>query len=1077
MGSVLDRVDSCVDLHSDKLLYSFLDVNGKAIASHSYQSFLERVNLIASHLKTRRGFHAGDRVLLAYAPGLEMICALFACARAQLIPVPTAPPTTYGFTSALYRMSHISSDCHPVAMLTSRDCSDLLCRNFAQHNSDAMPAHMRASIDFEWIVTEDLVDRAGPTPTGNINEIFFLQYTSGSTSSPRGVAVTHDNILHNCGLVVDHETPVAVSWLPQHHDMGLLGYYIYILLSGGTTYGFSPTSFIQRPSLWLETITKHSATGSSAPNFAFEYCLRPGRLPQATLDKLELGSLRFLMAAAEPIKPDTYRRFLQKFEQHGLKSESFFVAYGLAENTLAVTNYGRSTVSVNRKKLSEGVASTTRGVSEIDVATHLMSCGKPLGDNTVRIVQPDTCLALDDGMTGEVWVKGNSKCLGYWNSPELTRQTFHARIMGPANDACEYLRTGDIGFFYDGELYICGRRKDVIIVRGQNFYPQDIESVVEQASPLVRKGCVVAFEVEESNRVIVAVVAEVVSAKARPDARAIATAVRKYLDLQIDVIAFVPSKSVPKTSSGKIMRYMTKQMWLAGQLSTIGEFAREKENDDFANDMPDKRSPVAFLKTRYRLTGDEPYSLVDAGMDSLDLVIFMHEIKELLHARGANVVAEQVDLRLIQHVSITDLFRLLDHFEREPDVGIEQFRQLLKKKREIHLAEERAMMLKDRTLAFTPAGRTSVHLEAGPRTVLLTGGTGFLGPFLLKSLIEQTDAEIRVLIRAASVNEARKRLRGALDMTFGSTAPWVEEFDERVVPVRGDLEKPNLALSADGWETLANEVDAIYHNAAMVNYLFSYAAMRGANVVGTNEMLRLAFDGRPKQFNHVSTTFVFGWATKDVLYEADTNSSMELLDFGYSQSKWVAEQTVADAARHGLETRIFRPALITPSVAGCGNNFDITIRLLAFMVKHGVSVDAMNQVSFVPADVTANNIVAIANQRDTVGRTFHVTRDEYANMVDIIDIIGDCTGQRFRLFPIEDFVPEVIRRCTRDDLLFPLLDFLIGSVENISSMEFKRYDSSCYQSARNGSPWGVPDPSLDDTVGGILKFMMRSGII
>jgi len=204
---------------------------------------------------------------------------------------------------------------------------------------------------------------------------------------------------------------------------------------------------------------------------------------------------------------------------------------------------------------------------------------------------------------------------------------------------------------------------------------------------------------------------------------------------------------------------------------------------------------------------------------------------------------------------------------------------------------------------------------------------------------------------------------------------------------------------------------------------------------------------------------------------------MELLDFGYSQSKWVAEQLVFDACRRGLTTRVFRPALVSPSVTGGGNNFDIAVRLVAFMVNHGIGVDALNQVSFVPADITANNIVAIASTPGTANKTFHVTRDDYANMLDITGLITKSTGRQFEIFSLPDFVPELIRRCRKDDLLFPLLDFLVGSVDNISAMEFKRYDSSTYQAARDASVWGKPDPSLEDTVNGILKFMHRKGII
>ena len=206
---------------------------------------------------------------------------------------------------------------------------------------------------------------------------------------------------------------------------------------------------------------------------------------------------------------------------------------------------------------------------------------------------------------------------------------------------------------------------------------------------------------------------------------------------------------------------------------------------------------------------------------------------------------------------------------------------------------------------------------------------------------------------------------------------------------------------------------------------------------------------------------MFGWAVKKVLWETDLNADMELLDFGYSQSKWVAEQVVADARSKGLSVRIFRPALVSPSITGGGNNFDIAVRLVAFMVNHGIGVDALNQVSFVPADVVANNIVAISTTAGTANQTYHVVRDDYANMMDITSLITKSTGRQFEIFGISDFVPELIRRCRKEDLLFPLLDFLVGSVDNISAMEFKRYDNSSYQTARDASAWGIPDPSLE----------------
>jgi thioester reductase-like protein len=396
------------------------------------------------------------------------------------------------------------------------------------------------------------------------------------------------------------------------------------------------------------------------------------------------------------------------------------------------------------------------------------------------------------------------------------------------------------------------------------------------------------------------------------------------------------------------------------------------------------------------------------------------------------------------------------------------------------VAEQR-MMRNDRKLIFDPPAMASsaeaLVLSSTLKNVLLTGGTGFIGPFLVKSLLEQTRANIHVLVRASDERQGKQRIKAAMESIGPCPAKLMQMFETRVFPVCGDLGQKELGLTRDVWDFLASEIDTVFHNGATVNYLLNYDRMRDANVLGTNEVLRLAFEGRRKTFNLVSTTFIFGWAVKKVLYETDCNKDMELLDFGYSQSKWVAEQVVMDAHRHGLSTRIFRPALVSPSVLGGGNNFDIAVRLVAFMVNHGIGVDALNQVSFVPADITANNIVAISTTPGTENRTYHVVRDDYANMLDITDLITKATGRQFEIFSLPDFVPELIRRCRKEDLLFPLLDFLVGSVDNISAMEFKRYDSSCYQTARDASTWGKPDPSLEETVNGILRFMQRKGII
>jgi len=389
------------------------------------------------------------------------------------------------------------------------------------------------------------------------------------------------------------------------------------------------------------------------------------------------------------------------------------------------------------------------------------------------------------------------------------------------------------------------------------------------------------------------------------------------------------------------------------------------------------------------------------------------------------------------------------------------------------------MMRADTQLRFKPsdliAGKSPQKDAQGG--ILLTGGTGFFGPFLLKSLLEQCEGEIFVLVRAKNPAAGMQRLRKALATVGALRETTVLDWEQRVRPVCGDLAEANLGLSRTDWRLLSRQVHTIYHNGALVNYLFDYAAMREANVGGTHEVIRLALSDRVKVLNHISTTFVFGWSVKRTLFETDTNPDMERLDFGYSQSKWVSEQVVLRAMQDGLQARIFRPALLSPSIGGEGDHFDISIRLLAFMLKHRIGTTAKNQVSFFPADLAADNIVAISSLPESLSTTCHVTRDTYATMLDITTILARLTRQSFENFALNDFVPEVIERCQKDDPLFPLLNFLVRSVSNITAMEFKRYDNSNFQRFRGQVTQGKEDPLLEDVVVGILRFMRGHGIV
>jgi thioester reductase-like protein len=1072
--SILEPLHQWTERHPDKLLFAFLDIDGRATESYSYAQFLQRTADIATHIRRTHPMPPGARVLLAYPPGVEMICAFFACVRIGLIPVPVYPPTSYGFEAARDKTDFIARDCQAAAVLTDRSYYWSMKVNQARHRVKTLSFKRAYVSTLPWIVSTD-ADRGGRTDVRDgHSDVLFLQYTSGSTSDPKGVMVTHANILDNC-VVVDH-VPVGVSWLPQYHDMGLIGYYIFFALKGGTTYGFSPMDFIQRPALWLETITRYRGTASSAPNFAYEYCLRPDKLPAAALEQVDLSSLRFLMTAAEPVRARAYRAFIERFEPYGLDPRSFFSAYGLAEYTLAVTNYGRTVGTFDRASLHQHKVRPA-GAAQDDADTiTLVSCGRALGTAEVRIVDvTSTPRDVCPCEVGEIWIRGGSKCAGYWRRPELSAATFEARVPGDPADAPGWLRTGDLGFLRDGELYICGRIKDLIIVRGLNYYPQDIEAIVQE-DPGIRKGGVAAFAHEGESGETLVVVAEVRRARTRkgraivPDARALNQRLLQALGVTAASFVFIKARTIPKTSSGKIIRHLARRRWLEGRLDMVSQVDVAAHVEDVGGGQPNT------LLRRFGLTGAETGTLADAGFDSIKLVEFAQALKSQLEDDGALDAARAVDLRVLQKIAISELFDLLEQVTTgAPHATLRLKRALTHLGRE-HRDAEAAMMRRDARLRpdiadlpMPPAGGA----ETG--VVLLTGGTGFFGPFLLTSLLEQSSDDLYVLVRG-NVSDALRRLgEGLASVSVDGSCP--EGWERRVHPVCGDLSAPQLGLDAASWRALADRTHTIYHNAALVNYLLDYHAMRDANVGGTNEIVRLAMSRRAKVLNLISTTFIYGWSVKETLFESDTNAAMEHLDFGYSQSKWVSEHVVHDAMQRGLQARIFRPALLTPSVNGGGCNFDISIRLLAFMINHGIGTTARNQVSFTPADVAAHNIVALSRLPCSVGGSFHVTRDEFASMSDITAILSTLTGRSFRDYPLRTFVPEVIARCHSGDILFPLLEFLVRSVDNITAMEFKRYDNSRYRQLRDGCGAGKADPPLEDVVLGILRFMRRQGLV
>jgi thioester reductase-like protein len=1096
--NILEPITAHAERDPEALLFAFLDRRGELQESVTREGLLQRTGDLAAHLHRELGLEPGERVILLHSPGLGMIHSFFACVRLGLVPVPVPPPTSHGFEPALHRLAYVARDAEASAILTERSTYWSMEVHRARQRAGGSAGDVDVLPRIPWVVADDAETNPCTHPERRHSNLLFLQYTSGSTREPRGVMVTHENLLHNCEIILDH-TPIGVSWLPQFHDLGLIGSYLFIAIRGGTTYGFSPGDFIRRPLLWLETMSRVRATVSAAPNFAYELCLMEEKVRSDRLDPLDLGSLEVLMTAAEPVHPAVYRGFLEQFSRCGLRPRAFVSAYGLAEATLAVSSGGRRVRSFDTTALASGRVAPVETDDLGPGTTTLVSCGRPLRTNEVRIVH------VADGLgeagpraagprgagpleVGEVWVRGPSKCPGYWNRPRLSREVFDARVDGDPAHEDGWLRTGDLGFMFEGELHICGRIKDLIIIRGRNVYPQDVEPLVTE-DPAVRPGGAAAFGVPGPGGERLVVVAEVRRANRLPDLPGLQARLIARLGISADVVTLVRGRSLPKTTSGKLQRQEARRRWEEGAFQVIGEheapapggFAGEPSmpGTDAAPGSP-VRSRLGPLLRRHRLTGMEAITLGEAGLDSLSITELAAEVEHCMRDVGAGDLVGTVDVRWLRTIAVSELVGLLEDLATAAPTARLRFRRAFAGLEREHREAEVSAMERDARFIASPAPEDGHRAARGNPggAILLTGGTGFFGPFLLQQLLERRTEDLHVLVRARDAEEGGARLwEGLAGLDPADPTRLRAEFERRVVPVPGDLAQAGLGLASSAWRHLVDSVEEIYHNGARVNYLDDYAALRAPNVGGTSEVVRLALGGRPKVMNLVSSTFVFGWSTRPTLDEAHRNRDLELLDFGYSQSKWVSEEIVFDAMSQGLEARVFRPALIAPSVAGGGSHFDIAIRLLAFMIRHGIGTTARNQVSLSPADVTARNLVAISLLPGTTGRTYHMTRDRYECLEDVTRCLEGSLGVAFTHHSLDRFVPLVIERCRPTDLLFPLLNFLVRSVDRITAMEFKRYDNRNYREARDRSPLGVPDPPLDEVVLGIVRFMARQGIL
>jgi 8-amino-7-oxononanoate synthase/acyl carrier protein len=646
---LLSVVRHWTKLTPDATSYSFTD--GETVqASLTYQQLWDEVRGLAGAMQEQ--VEPGQRILLLYPPGLDFVVGLFACHALGAIAVPAFPPRRNRKAS---RIRSIVTDADTRIAFSTESVAEQLVGGTRHEDLEGVTVIGTDSPSLRnakaWVEPSNL------TP----DSLAILQYTSGSTGSPKGVMLTHRNVLANCELIISGFEPkreyCGMAWLPAYHDMGLVGGILQPMYFGRTATLMSPMTFLQRPARWLQTISRLGIQISGGPNFAYQLCV--DKIDDSELEGVDLSCWKIAFNGAEPIRPTTLDAFAKRFAKFGFDRHAFVPCYGMAETTLMVTAGPSETRPVVTafdgtkldKKIVEPVSPDHQD------ARSLVGCGRVLPGEVVKIVDPHTMKILEDGSIGEIWVQSPSVGQGYWQAAVPTANTFGGKT---ADGQGPFLRTGDLGFLHGDQLYISGRLKDMIIVRGVNRYPQDIEQTVETASAAVQAGSVAAFAMTFHDREQLVIVAETVRQRDLDwddHLQKIRRAVTAEHELPPDAVYLVRNSSVPKTSSGKIQRHACLDALLQDDLKVIAKWVRwEEAAGGFRPNGPtmmNARAAKGSSKSRGRTTtaGDSS----DATANPSIVAVVENQIREVARERAGELNA---DTNIVLDLGLDSLERL-----------------------------------------------------------------------------------------------------------------------------------------------------------------------------------------------------------------------------------------------------------------------------------------------------------------------------------------------------------------------------------------------------------------------------------
>lgn len=930
-----------------------------------YAKLWECIRAYAGTMKANHICH-GKRVIILCDNSLANIYMVYGCMMLGVTFIMLPVPIDEG---KFNRYHSVVKSCSPDAVLIPQHIYGML----GEKMKGLMAPHME--FIYDWTEIAPIEDELTPYDTQG-DDIMYLQYSSGSTNEPKGVMISYDNLMTN---LADYQglVPAALkcrlSWVPFFHNVGLLSVVFKTVYDDSYAYLIKTTDFLRNPIIWLKTTMELKADIMVGPNSAYDLCTKI--VDEETAKQFDLSSVKIFGNGSEMILPDTIERFCRLFH---VNPERFMFSYGLAETVCMATGF-RDGYEVRKIDYEAYKKNRFVVLSEEEADNHtyktIVSNGRPVESTKIVIadVKNPNRAVEDSCQIGEICLQGPAVARGYLGDIK-ENANFHHKIDGYEG---EFLRTGDMGVLYEGKLHVTGRMKEIIIINGHNIYPSDIQHAIlktvrELAGHVI---CAFSYSVEGKERVVILIEAD---EREKLDYEKLSEIINHTITKEFEVspydIGFVQAGSLIRTDNGKLRIHKIRRAYKTDELKLLYSVSRvhgEADEDEIeeCKDVIERDVRSLFDKILNISGADMHTSFLELGGNSFDTLELIVELEQKFSVK--------FDAReLLMNPTVCGI--------------AEQIRSKIEDKKSMNIQTD---LYAECVLPDEISVTGSYEKKPSECSVFfITGTTGFLGAYLISSILKKhksLNMKLYCHCRAKSTENGMERIKKNMQHYLR----WNDEYEKYIYPVLGDLTKPRMGIEAAFYQKLVGEVEMVYHNGALLNFMFPYEYLKKSNVYGTAECLRFACEGKPKYFSYISSFSVYDNPShfRKTAYEDDLLESAEGYFLGYSQTKWVSEKLTKIAEERGLKTIIFRPGDITGEKdKGIWEMGDLVSRVLVSAIQTGKMPEADINLFLTPVDYVSDAVTYISSREEAYGKAFNLINQNIASAAEIKNIMEEC---------------------------------------------------------------------------------------